>query len=222
LNERRLIPPPVAEAVVELMAAEGYESVSPEAVAERAGISRPEFDHLFESVEDCVLRVYWLYTDAFTDLLQAAYDEGDGWRDGLRRAAYQGARYIRDNPDMVRFGTIELFGAGLMAQAQRASHLQSMVDLIDAGRQELEEPDSVGRGVAEGVFGSIYELVLREVQQGAGTAEAESYIPDLMYLAVRPYLGHEVASEELSIPPPPESHPRIDWRQTVRPKAVDG
>ncbi len=29
-------------------------------------------------------------------------------------------------------------------------------------------------------------------------------IPDLMSMAVRPHLDHEIAREELSIPPPPD------------------
>jgi AcrR family transcriptional regulator len=145
MGERGPIPPAVAEAVVELVAEQGYASLTPEAAAERAGVDRREFDRLFESLEDCFLRVYWLYSEAYTDLLTSAYEEGEGWRDGLRRAAYRGARYLRDSAPMVRFGTVEMFGAGLMAQAQRSNHLQRMVDLIDLGRQELDDPDSVGR-----------------------------------------------------------------------------
>jgi hypothetical protein len=62
----------------------------------------------------------------------------------------------------------------------------------------------MGRGVAEGVIGSIYGLLVKELQDGDGVAAAEGYVPEMMYLAVRPYLGHDVAREELSIPPPPE------------------
>jgi hypothetical protein len=95
-----------------------------------------------------------------------------------------------------------------MAQAQRESHLQRMVEMIDAGRQELDDPDSLGRGVAEGVFGSIYSHLVKDVQAGKGTKAAEDYVPELMYIAVRPYLGHEAAMEELTIPAPRELSPR--------------
>lgn len=190
--------------VVELMAADGYEALTPESLAARAGVEVAVFERYFASVQDAVLQVYWRYTDEFTDLLLAAYGTEERWRDGLRAAAYAAARWIRDNPTVVRFGTVRMFSAGLMAQAQRESHLQRLVDLIDGGRQELEDPDSVGRGVAESVFGSIYEFLVREVQSGGGTRGAESFVPELMYIAVRPYLGHEAAREELTIPAPPE------------------
>ncbi|HVY97204.1 MAG TPA: TetR/AcrR family transcriptional regulator [Solirubrobacterales bacterium] len=197
----------LAVAVVDLMAADGYEALSPEALAARAGVETEAFERHFASVQDAVLQVYWQHTDEFTELLLATY-EGEGrWRDRLRAAAYAAARWIRDNPTVVRFGTVRMFSAGLMAQAQRESHLQRLVDLIDGGRQELEDPDSVGRGVAESVFGSIYEFLVREVQGGSGTRAAESFVPELMYIAVRPYLGHEAAREELTIPAPPEEPP---------------
>lgn len=194
----------LAAATAELMATHGYERLSAAAIADRAGVTRAEFERRFEDVQDCVLKSYWHYTEEFNRRVYAAYETGGSWREGFRAAAYAAARYVRDNPQVVRFGTVEMFSAGLMAQAYRQSHLQQMVDLIDAGRQELEDPDSVGRGVAEATFGSIYELIVKEVQSGRGTGAAEDFVPDLMYIAVRPYLGHEVAREELTMPAPPE------------------
>jgi AcrR family transcriptional regulator len=207
----------VAEAVVDLMVERGYEEMSVEAVVERAGVARGEFDRRFDGLEDCVLRVYWQHTDAFTEMVVAAYEEEDTWREGFRAAAYTAARWIRDNPRILEFGTVRMFGAGLMAQAQRASHLQRMVDLIDAGREELDDPDSVGRGVAEGVFGSIYEFAVKEVQSGEGTRSAVDFVPELMFIAVRPYLGHAAAREELKIPPPPErKQSRTETKQAMQ------
>jgi AcrR family transcriptional regulator len=194
----------IREAAIDLVIERGYEDVAIEDLLERAGVERAEFERRFESLEDCVLRAYWDYTDDFTARLRAAFEREAAWRDGLRAAAYTAARYIRDNPRIVRFGTIQLFGAGPMAQAQRESHLHQMVDLIDAGRQELDDPESVGRGVAEAAFGSIYEAVIRGIGAGEGVRSPLDFVPELMYVAVRPYLGHEVAREELTIPPPPE------------------
>jgi hypothetical protein len=145
---------------------------------------------------------YAHHTADFDTRLQAAYMRGRDWRESLRGAAYASAFYIRDNPRVVRFGTLILFQAGAMAQAERDRHLHRLVDLIDAGRQELDDPSALDRGVAEGIFGSIYETVVREQQRKASTASAVEAVPQMMYIAVRPYLGHEAAREELQIPPP--------------------
>lgn len=194
----------VREATIDLVVELGPEGATLERILERAGVERADFERRFESVEDCLLRAYWEYTDEFTARLRAAFDRESSWRDSLRAAAYAAAHYVRDNPRIVRFGTVQLLQAGPMAQAQRERHLHQMVDLIDAGRQELDDPDSVGRGVAEAAFGAIYELLIRETATGKGTRSAVDFVPELMYVAVRPYLGDEVAREELTIPPPPE------------------
>jgi AcrR family transcriptional regulator len=197
-QERELI----CEAMIDVVIESRNDGVTAEAAIERAGVDRAAFDRHFESAEDCVLQAYWKHTDEFTNRVEAAFDREDSWRDALRAAAYEAAGYIRANPRIVRFGTIQMFQVGPMAQAHRESHLHRMVDLIDAGRQELDDPDSVGRGVAEGVFGSIYQHLVKEVQAGRGTGSAEEFVPGLMYIAVRPYLGHEAALEELRIRPP--------------------
>jgi AcrR family transcriptional regulator len=191
-------------ALVDEVVARGYESTTIEGVIDRAEVGRAEFDRHFKDLEDCMLQVYWHHTDEFTDEVRGAFDSEDRWRDGLRAAAYTAARWVRDHPGIVNFGTVQMFKAGLMAQAQRESHLQMMVDLIDAGRQELDDPDSMTRATAEGVFGSIYEALVKEQQARKGTKSAIEFVPELMYIAVRPYLGHDVAREELSMPAPPE------------------
>jgi len=212
-SERDLI----AEAVVDVMVECGYERMSVEMVVERAGVERGDFYRHFSDLEDCVLQVYWQHTDAFTDLLFAAREAEDSWREGIRASAYAAARYFRENPRIVNFGSVQLFSAGLMAQAQRTTHLQRMVDLIDGGRQELDEPDSLGRNVAEGIFGSIYEFAVKASQSDEGVKDAADYVPELMYIAVRPYLGHSVAREELKIPPPPEpKQSRTPSRQAMQ------
>lgn len=85
-----------------------------------------------------------------------------------------------------------------MAQALRDRYLQRIVDLIDQGRADMDDPEALGRGVAEGVCGAIYSFLIHELQKdAAGIRTPEEFVPDLMYIAVRPYLGHAAAQEEL-------------------------
>ena len=190
------------EAAIDVVLAAGYEGASVEAILERSGLGRAAFGRHFGDLHEVVMAAYWHETNDFNERLHSAYRQGSDWRSSLRGAAYAAAFYIRDNPRVVRFGTIMLFQAGAMAQAEREQHLHQMVALIDAGRQELEDPDALDRGVAEGVFGSIYEAVIRAQQREGGTGSAVEMVPELMYIAVRPYLGREAAREELAIAPP--------------------
>jgi AcrR family transcriptional regulator len=195
----------IREAMLDLFVANGVEATSVEMVVERAAVDRAEFDRLFAGKDDLYLQFFYELTAAFEHDLFAAYEAQESWRDGLRAAAYYAACYFRDRPRETAFGTVQMFAAGEVAQGHRERQLYRMVELIDRGREELEDPDSMSRGVAESVFGSVYELLLAKLRAGEGTASALDFVPDLMYVAVRSYLGHEVALEELSISAPPEA-----------------
>jgi AcrR family transcriptional regulator len=195
------------EATMDVVLAVGVEDATVEAVLARADVSRAEFDLRFDSLEDCCIWVFEENAAKFEAIVFGAFESHSRWREGLRAAAYAAARFMVDNPRNVSFGIAAMLRLGPMAQVHRERQLHRMVDMIDAGRQELEDPDSVPRSAAEAVFGSIYALVAKRVSDLGDTASAESFVPELMYVAVRPYLGDEVAREELSIPPPPRPSP---------------
>lgn len=192
----------IREATIDLVVADGVEATTIEAVVARAGVSRADFDALYEDKQNLMLSLWREIADDFEIVVYGAFEAHDSWRDGLRACAYAAAKYIGDRPREARFGILQMFNAGEVARAYREEQLQQMVDLVDRGRQELDDPDSIGRGVAEGVIGSIYTLLVKELQSGRGVSASVDYVPQMMYLAVRPYLGHEVAREELTIPPP--------------------
>jgi AcrR family transcriptional regulator len=193
----------ICEAMVDVVLERGYEGATVGLVAARAGVSEETFRRHFADEAECFMAVFRRYVGVFESRVVGAFGREDDWRAGLRAAAYAAAGYIRDYPRETRFGGIQILGAGPLPQAHSGNFLQRIVDLIDAGRQELDDPDSMSRGVAEGVLGSVYESLLRELQRGEVRAP-EDFVPELMYIAVRPYLGHEAAREELAIPPPPE------------------
>jgi AcrR family transcriptional regulator len=194
----------VVAATVDLVLEQGYEATSVESILARAGVGRVEFERHFASKQDCCIQIYAGYIEEFNDAVFARIDASEPWRERLRAAAYASARFFRDNPREVRYSVTGILAAGEMAQVMREQHLELMVDLIDSARAELPDPDSVSRAVAESVVGSIFGFLLKAVHKEGDARSAESFVPDLMYIAVRPYLGHPEALEELSIPPPPE------------------
>lgn len=196
----------IGEAMLDLVTSCGYGATTIDSVLDRAGVDRAEFDRLFEGKEDCFLQLYEEMTARFNRCVFAAYEVDALWCDRLRAAAYAAARWIRDHPRETRYGTLEMLAAGEVAQAHREATLRRCVAMVDDGRQELDDPDSISPAVAEGTLGAIAETLMKNLQRGTG-ARGEELVPELMYLAVRPYLGHEAAREELTIPPPPEADP---------------
>ncbi len=171
-------------------------------ICSQAGIDRGRFEREFGSVRECALRVYVANIDDFDRAVFGAVERVQGWPLRLRVAAYAAARYVEEHPLSTRFDVIHMLEAGEIAQAQRDRYLQRVVALVHEGREQREDPESVGVAMAESLVGSMYRLLTREMVGKGGLPAIEEAIPQLMYVAVRPYLGEGAARRELSIPPP--------------------
>ncbi len=193
----------VEAAMIELVVTYGYSETSVEMVLDRAAVSRGEFERHYAGKEDCALQTFDDYAERFKRQVGDAYASHDDWCDSLRAAAYAAARWIRDKPKATRYGVLDFLNASEMAQVRREAIFQDFVAMIDAGRYELDDPESVPRSAAVTAIGAIAEMLTQRLQ-GAEPARPYEMVPQLMYIAVRPYLGHAEALEELSIPPPPD------------------
>ncbi|MGN6662667.1 MAG: TetR/AcrR family transcriptional regulator [Solirubrobacterales bacterium] len=198
----------IEAAVFDLVLERGFAETTMEAVCERAGLPTRVFECHFADLQTCVAAVYGRIDDEVDREVRAAYETGDDWRSSLRAAAYAAADYFADHPREVRFSTVAIMDAGEMVAARRDANLQRFADLIDAGRFELPEPDAIGRGAAESAVGAIFERMLKNASRGGDARDARALVPELMYLAVRPYVGHREAIKELSVPPPARSPSR--------------
>jgi hypothetical protein len=140
-------------------------------------------------------------TEELLTRVALAHAEEAEWRDRLRAVAHEMLRFLCEDPKRARMMTVDVLSAGERAQLIRDRGMQGLIELIDQGRQELADPDSMSRAIAEGIGGAIYHRI--HVAVAAGRYDAlEPMVPELMYNAVLPYLGTEAAMEELSIPPP--------------------
>jgi hypothetical protein len=88
-----------------------------------------------------------------------------------------------------------------MMRVRREEAFQFCAELIEAGRAAAPDPDSVSQAASMVAIGSIMNLVALRLQRGEELRVHES-VPEMMYAAVRPYLGEEAAREELSLPRP--------------------
>lgn len=198
---------PLAAAVVAVVAERGFEAATIADFTVRAVVDRAEFDHLFIDKADAVLRVFEAYADDFERQLKAAFDSAPAWPDNLRAAAYALVRWFRRHPGATRFGMVAVLEAGEATRLRREEVFRRFAGLIDAGRAAAPDPDAVPQGAALMVIGAVVELLIRDGQR---TLEGDpvELVAQIMYGAVRPYLGEEAARAELTIAPPPDLAPR--------------
>jgi AcrR family transcriptional regulator len=203
LDGRRLFEHPLGEAVMEVLAERGYEAASVEEFVRRAGISRAEFERHFSGKAEATLRVYEAFIDDFVARVQRVYDAAPPWPANLRAAAYEVTRWMADHPAATQFGNVGIFAAEEIGRVRREELFRWCASLIDAGRKAAPDPDVVPAGAPLLVVGAVVEISRRHQEGGFG-GDPVGMVPELMYGAVRPYLGDEAARHELHVPPPPD------------------
>jgi AcrR family transcriptional regulator len=191
-SERALI----VEALIEIAAERGYGETSIELILERAGLDRPAFDRHFRGKYDCFLSAWQQLNEECLETMVRAYESQEEWPDRLRAVAYEVIEGLRNDPSRASFG-IEVLASGDAARARRDMTMRVIASLIDAGRQEMADPEAVPHTTAEALAGSAYGQIYSRVVRGA-VDELPDLVPQLMSAAVMPYLGVEAAMEELS------------------------
>lgn len=191
----------VRAAAIELVVSAGTPEIDLGALCARASVDFAWFEDEFGTLQECLDRIYLANVAEFDRVVLSGPFTATRWRDRLRETAYAAARYVQRRHLETRFDMVQMLAAGDLAMAERDRYVRRIVDLIDEGRYELDDPESIGRSVAEATFGAIY-LALTRQMHGGREVVAEQVVPELMCLAVRPYLGPEAAREELSMPPP--------------------
>jgi AcrR family transcriptional regulator len=188
----------IRQVTIDLALERGYRAFEVSDVVERAGVRRSEFDSRFSGLDDCLNGTYEANIADFDQALVEPFLSAPSWLEGVRAGIHGAGDYLRDHERERRYGEIRKNPGGPMELALRDRYLQRVVDLVDVGRCELSDPDSLSRTTAEGVLGSIYKLLLDRLAESDDGTLGSEVVDEVMYLAVRRYVGDEVGMRELS------------------------
>ena len=190
----------IAAAMIAIAGTRGYAEASIELICQRAETRRSHFDRCFAGKEDCFLSVHDEVAAEFCERVLGAYSGASSWHDRVWAAGWAAMRFFEEDATRTRFLVVEVNGSGSGAQSRRDRILQRLADILDGGREELEKPESVSRCTAEIVAGAIYGTVLGRIESGY-IERGEDFLPELVYMAVMPYLGSRAAEDELLVQP---------------------
>lgn len=188
----------IAAATISLVGSYGYAATSIEMICERARTRRSHFDRCFAGKEDCFLSLHDEVSSELCERVNAAHRGASSWHDRLWAAGWAAMRFFGEDPIRARFLVVEVNGAGNGAQERRDRILQGLAEIVDGGRGEAEEGRKVSRCTAEIVAGAIYGTVLGRIETGS-VERGEDFLPELVYMAVMPYLGARAAEDELLV-----------------------
>lgn len=153
------------DAIVELVATNGYAGVKVGAIARGAGVSLSTFYEHFDGKEACFLAAYDSAVEALvTDLVTVVRDVRT-LEEGVSVATEGFLRWFADRPSAARTILVEIRGAGPIALARRTEAVARFVEAATAllartGRDDM--PPSRARLVAilEGVEALAAERVI--------------------------------------------------------------
>ncbi|MBX5470419.1 MAG: TetR/AcrR family transcriptional regulator [Thermoleophilaceae bacterium] len=180
----------VASAVAE----KGYASMTVADIIVRAGVSRKTFYEHFADREECFVTAY---DEALSLLLAAvteAYEQPGEWPSRVRAAIGAFLEYLSREPEFARMCIVEAMSAGDAVLDRREAALRNFALLLDAGRSF--GPRELPALTADTVIGGIYNVVYTYVRRGQ-TKRLPKLLPQLTYIALLPYIGHEQAAQEL-------------------------
>lgn len=184
----------ILDALVACVGEQGYPETRVTDLIARSGVSRKTFYEHFADKEECFLAAY----DAAASLLMtgvtAAYEAEDAWTDAMRAALTAFLSFLAEHPDLTRLCIVDVHAVGARALARRDAAVRGFYYFLDAGRADA--PRALPGLTAEAVTGGMYEIVYGRVLRGA-IDELPRLLPELMYWAMMPFLGHEAAAVEM-------------------------
>jgi AcrR family transcriptional regulator len=186
----------IVEALIEIAAERGYAETTIELILDRAGLDRPAFDRYFRGKYDCFLSAWQEINEGCMREMLEAFNSQEDWPDRLRAVACEIVDNLRHDPNRASFA-VEVLSAGDAARARRDMTMRVIASLIDAGRNEMDDPEAVPHTTAEALAGSAYGQVYAKVVRGEAD-ELPALVPQLMSAAVMPYLGVEAGLAELA------------------------
>jgi AcrR family transcriptional regulator len=192
--------PAVDRALIELCHIRGLAALSVADVCHRAGIEEAEFDRDYADLDECFCAVFERELDLLLIEFAAAVAGAENWRSRLRVVAYAFQAWLAEDPARTHLMVNEIRTASERARQIQWRGIASMIDLLDEGRAEVAEPERLSRATAEGIAGGI----LTQIYEAAahGSVIRPEAVPGMLYAAYLPYLGAEIAGEELEMAPP--------------------
>jgi AcrR family transcriptional regulator len=184
----------ILQGMLEAVGENGYEQTTVQDALDAAGLYRQAFYDCFEDKEDCYLQAL----DAGSAWIELAMREAatgeTSWRGRLRGALAGLLNFIDEQPAVARALLVEVHAAGPAAVERRTEAMERAARLMDLAREETDggAPAISAEAVVAGILAVLHARLSAAEEGGFG-----GLLPELMYLAVLPYFGIEVAGAEL-------------------------
>jgi AcrR family transcriptional regulator len=184
----------ILQGMLKAVGTKGYERATVKDAIDEAGVYRQAFYDSFRDKEDCYLQAL----DAGSAWIELEMREAAAglttWRRQLRGALGGLLGFLDREPEVGRALLVEVHAAGPRAVQRRAEAMERAAAMIDLAREESDgdAPAIASEAVVAGIHAVLHSRLSSDQQNGF-----LRLLPELVYLAVLPYFGADVAAMEM-------------------------
>jgi AcrR family transcriptional regulator len=184
----------ILEAMVRSVGERGYAETSVQDVVARAGVSRRTFYAHFSDKEDCFVQGFDAVIRRILIAIEPAYQDGRSWPERVERGLERFLAFFVYEESLVRMAMVEALAAGPEAVRHYHDGVRSFLPFFDEGRSASPHGDQLPPKLSEAVLGGITSVLYERVAAGEAT-QVPQLLPELLYFALVPYIGHTRASK---------------------------
>jgi len=178
--------------IVEAVAEHGYNATTISRITGAAKISRRTFYEYFEGKEECFLAAYELIEAHVLESMLAAPGAAAPWPERVRARLAALLDVLSRDPAVSRFFLIEPLSAG----GEIAVRYREAMQLLAGTLRPEPPPADLDMEVRDqALIGGVATLIVRRLNAG-GAGRLPELLPDLVELALAPYVGREEAKRQ--------------------------
>jgi AcrR family transcriptional regulator len=183
------------EAMIDTAAERGYHQTSMNDVAARAGVSRDTLRQQFGDKQAMFIAAHDWLVEQLATYVAPAYQQPGSWPERLGRTLHALLTEIAYRPQGARVAIIEVLAAGPPAHQHHLAAIETFTGYIDRGRDEAPNRRRLPPTIAQVIAGAVAARIHKQIATGHGTDLPDLH-PQLLYLALLPYLGHQQAQQQ--------------------------
>lgn len=187
----------ILDAATGVFAKRGFQGTTIDNIVAAAKVGVGSFYEIFDNKSDCFVQVYERVVEAARARISAAVPVGAEWPEQACAALRALLEEIEAEPLRARVALVEVQTAGLEALARYEETIDSAIPLLARGREVSPVAAELPAHLEEAIVGGLAWLLQQRLVLGEFEG-AEAHLPDVLEIAVEPYVGKEVVASLLA------------------------
>jgi AcrR family transcriptional regulator len=184
----------IVDAIAMIVAEKGLARLTIPEIAQRANISHQTFYEMYETKQDALLGAQKAAMRQAQLVIAEAHDaHRDSWPEAVVAGLRALVGFVVSEPAHAHLNLIDTFVASPASIEVRAQSLQAFAAYLRPEQGQLPGGAQAPAIAAEATAGGIWEIFRAYVNRGRLAQLADAY-PQLVYLALAPFLGAEQAA----------------------------